>query len=254
MKDLQIAAVGDLHCTSTSQGKLQAVLGAIAGRADVLLLCGDLTDNGTPDEASILARELTRTVGGMPKLGVLGNHDYQTGHENEVKQILCEAGVQMMDGDAVVIQGVGFVGVKGFAGGFGRRMLEPWGEGPIKAFVQEAVDESLKLESALAKLHLSARVVLMHYSPIEATVTGEPPELFPFLGCSRLEEPINRHGVRTVFHGHAHYGTHQGATRDGIPVFNVAAPLLRRTRPDEPPVFFHAVSREDRHAPINEDD
>jgi Icc-related predicted phosphoesterase len=242
MNSLQIAAVGDLHCTTGSQGKLQAVLSALPGKADVLLLCGDLTDHGTADEARVLAGELAR-VSAIPKLGVLGNHDYECGHEADVKQILTEAGVFVMDGDTTIIGGVGFVGVKGFAGGFGRRMLEPWGEASIKQFVQEAVDESLKLESALAKLRVSSRVVLMHYAPIEATVTGEPPEIFPFLGCSRLEEPLNRHGVTAVFHGHAHYGAPEGKTRDGVPVFNVAAPLLRRTRPDEPPLRFLSVAR-----------
>ncbi len=241
MKNLEIAAVGDLHCTPTSQGKLQGLFNTIAERAEVVLLCGDLTDNGTVEEARVLAGELGKVIR-VPMLGVLGNHDYETGHETEVKQILCEAGIKMMDGDATVISGVGFVGVKGFAGGFGRRMLEPWGEPAIKGFVQEAVNESLKLESALAKLRGGPRVVLMHYSPIEATVVGEPQELFPFLGCSRLEEPLNRHGVDLVFHGHAHYGALEGKTREGVPVFNVAAPLLRRLRPDEPPVRFYSLS------------
>jgi Icc-related predicted phosphoesterase len=244
MSNLQVAAVGDLHCTTASQGKLQVVLNALPGKADVLLLCGDLTDHGTADEARVLAAELARFTA-IPKLGVLGNHDYECGHESDVKQILSEAGVFIMDGDATVIAGVGFVGVKGFAGGFGRRMLEPWGEGPIKHFVQEAVDESSKLESALAKVRVGSRVVLMHYAPIEATVTGEPPEIFPFLGCSRMEEPLNRHGVTAVFHGHAHYGAPEGKTRDGVPVFNVAAPLLRRTFPDQPPVRFLSVPRPD---------
>jgi Icc-related predicted phosphoesterase len=245
MMNLQLAAVGDLHCTTSSQARIQAVLSAVvSGKADVLLLCGDLTDAGTADEARMLATELARFPA-LPKLAVLGNHDYECGHEGDVKQILSDAGVFMMDGDATVIHGVGFVGIKGFAGGFGRRMLEPWGEGPIKHFVQEAVNESLKLESALAKLHVLSRVVLMHYSPLEATVVGEPPEIFPFLGSSRLEEPLNRHGVTVAFHGHAHYGTLEGKTRDGVPVYNVAAPLLRRTYPDAPPVRFHSVAREE---------
>ena len=250
MANLRLAAVGDLHCTAGTQGRLQAVLAAVAANADVLLLCGDLTDNGTADEARLLARELARFAT-LPTLGVLGNHDYECGHEVDVKQILTEAGVFMMDGDATVISGVGFVGVKGFAGGFGRRMLEPWGESPIKLFVQEAVDESVKLESALAKLRTLSRVVLMHYSPLEATVVGEPPEIFPFMGSSRLEEPLNRHGVTAVFHGHAHHGSLEGKTRDGVPVYNVAAPLLRRSFPDVAPVRFLSVAREigDNHAP-----
>jgi Icc-related predicted phosphoesterase len=242
---LSLAAIADLHCTKASQGKLQALLSGLSGRADVLLLCGDLTDNGTPEEARVLAAEISKVVN-IPKLAVLGNHDYETGHEVEVKQILTESGIQVLDGDALVISGVGFVGIKGFAGGFGRRMLEPWGEGSIKQFVADAVNESLKLESALAKLRVSSRVVLMHYAPIEATVRGEPAEIYPFLGCSRLEEPLNRHGVDAVFHGHAHYGAAEGKTRDGIPVYNVAAPLLRRLHPDAPPYRIVGIPRDER--------
>jgi Icc-related predicted phosphoesterase len=242
MADLTLAAIGDLHCTRTSQGKLQPVFSCIAGKADVLLLCGDLTDNGTPDEARVLAAELSKTVN-VPKLAVLGNHDHESGRAEEVRQILSEASVVVLDGDAVVLHGVGFVGVKGFAGGFGRRMLEPWGEPIIKQFVQEAVLESTKLESALARLRVDTRVVLMHYAPIEATVVGEAPEVLPFLGCSRLEEPLNRHGVAAVFHGHSHYGSPEGRTREGCVVYNVAAPLLKRLRPELPPFRFLTLPR-----------
>ena len=157
------------------------------------------------------------------------------------------AGVVILDGDAVVIQGVGFVGVKGFAGGFGRRMIEPWGEPIVKRFVQEAVLESGKLESALARLRVDTRVVLLHYSPIESTVMGEAPEVLPFLGCSRLEEPLNRHGATAVFHGHSHYGSPEGRTREGSPVYNVAAPLLKRLHPELPPFRFLAVPRTEGH-------
>jgi Icc-related predicted phosphoesterase len=237
MAELTLAAIGDLHCTKVSQGKLQPVFAGIAGKADLLLLAGDLTDHGTAEEARVLAAELSKTVS-IPKLAVLGNHDYETGHPEEVRQVLTEAGIVVLDGDAVVVQGVGVVGVKGFAGGFGRRMLEPWGEPIIKQFVQEAVLESTKLESALARLHVEQRVALLHYSPVEATVVGEAPELLPFLGCSRLEEPLNRHGVTAVFHGHSHYGTAEGRTREGIAVYNVAAPLLKRLRPEQPPFRF----------------
>ena len=146
----------------------------------------------------------------------------------------------------MVIDGVGFVGVKGFAGGFGRRMLEPWGEATIKQFVQTRSTNRSSSSRRWPSCACRSRVVLMHYAPIEATVTGEPPELYPFLGCSRLEEPLNRHGVNAVFHGHAHYGAPEGKTRDGIPVYNVAAPLLRRLHPEAPPYRIVGIPRDER--------
>jgi Icc-related predicted phosphoesterase len=231
---VRLAAVGDVHCTRTSSEALTAIFAEAAAQADVLLLAGDLTDYGLPEEARILARELSGVK--IPIVAVLGNHDYESGHETEVTQILSEAGVRMLDGDGVEIHGIGFVGVKGFCGGFGRRTLEPWGEAPIKAFVNEAVGEALKLERALARLRTPQRVALLHYAPIEATVEGEPREIFPFLGSSRLEEPLNRYQVTVAFHGHAHRGAPEGRTSAGIPVFNVALPLLRRVLSDSLPV------------------
>src|SRR5207244_2475548 len=178
-----------------------------------------------PDEARALARALTSVT--IPTVAVLGNHDHELGKVAEVNQILCDAGVRVLDGEACEIHGVGFAGVKGFAGGFGRGALGPWGEHAIKAFVQEAVDEALKLESALARLRTQKRVALLHYSPIRATVEGEPPEIFAYLGSSRLEEPINRYRVSVVFHGHAHRGSLEGRTSTGVPVHNVSMPLLQ---------------------------
>jgi Icc-related predicted phosphoesterase len=166
---------------------------------------------------------------------VLGNHDYESGQPDEVCRILTEAGVHVLDGDACEICGIGIAGVKGFAGGFGRRTLGPWGERMVKEFVNEAIKETLKLESALAKLRTSQRIAVLHYSPIEATVQGEPPEIFPFLGTSRLEEPLIRYPVTAVFHGHAHRGSPEGKTVNNIPVYNVARPLLQHTFPDRPP-------------------
>jgi Icc-related predicted phosphoesterase len=234
---VRIAAIGDIHCTRTSQAALQAMFAHFSGRADVLLLLGDLTDWGLPEEAHVLAGVLARAVT-VPMIGVLGNHDFEGGKPDEVRRILGEAGVVMLDGEAHEIDGVGFVGAKGFAGGFGRRTLEPWGENAMKAFVREALDESLKLESALAKLRTERRVALLHYAPIEGTVEGEPREIYPFLGSSRLEEPLNRYQVDMVFHGHAHRGALEGRTALGAPVYNVAAPLLRRSFPNDPPVRF----------------
>jgi Icc-related predicted phosphoesterase len=236
MAMVRLAAVGDLHITRQAQGVWQPIFASIIERADVLLLCGDLTDHGLPEEAVVLAAELGRAGKSMPTLAVLGNHDVDSGHEAEIRRILGEAGVVVLDGDAHEVGEVGFVGVKGFCGGFGRRTLEPWGEPAIKSFVREAVDEALKLESGLAKLRTRHRVALLHYAPVEGTVEGEPREIYPFLGSSRLEDPLNRYGVALAFHGHAHRGALEGKTREGIPVYNVAAPLLRRSFPEAPPI------------------
>jgi len=231
---LRVAAVGDLHCTRTCEGAFQGFFGRIAERADVLVLCGDLTDYGTPEEARVLAKELGATK--LPMVAVLGNHDFESGASDEVTRILTDAaGVSVLDGTAVEVEGVGFAGAKGFAGGFGARALQSWGEGPVKAFVAAALEETLKLESALARLRTRGRVALLHYAPIGATVDGEPLEIYPFLGSSRLEEPINRYRPDVVLHGHAHRGQLEGATSAGVPVYNVALPLLRRRFPDQPP-------------------
>ncbi len=230
---VRVAAAADLHCTKNSVGQLAPLLARMAETADVLLLGGDLTDFGLPEEAHILVRELNAVK--VPIVAVLGNHDYESGKQDEVRQILLDAGVRMLDGDACEIKGVGFAGVKGFAGGFGRATLGAWGEDIIKRFVQEAMNETLKLESALARLRMPQRIALLHYSPIQATVEGEPPEIFAFLGCGRLGEPLHRFGVTAVFHGHAHRGTPEGKTGEGIPVYNVSLPLMRRHWPDRPP-------------------
>ena len=203
----------------------------------MLLLCGDFTDYGLPDEARILARELSASVK-IPVIAVLGNHDYESDKQGEIRDILIDAGVSVLDGEVVEVQGVGFAGVKGFAGGFGRGALGPWGEQAIKRFVQEAIDEALKLEAALARLRTQRRVAVLHYAPIRATVEGEPPEILPYLGSSRLEEPINRYRVSAVFHGHAHRGAPEGRTATGVPVYNVAMPLLARLNPDRPPFLI----------------
>ncbi len=231
---VRIAAIGDIHVSRHSQGAFQPLFTHISGNADVLVLCGDFTDYGLPEEARVLARELTAAVK-VPVVAVLGNHDYEAGKQNEIREILLDAGVTVLDGEAAEIEGVGFAGVKGFAGGFGRGSLGPWGEQVIKRFVQEAVDEAMKLETALARLRTEQRVALLHYAPIRGTVEGEPPEIFPYLGSGRLEEPINRYRVTAVFHGHAHRGTPEGRTSTGIPVYNVAMPLLARINPDRLP-------------------
>jgi Icc-related predicted phosphoesterase len=182
-------------------------------------------------------------------VAVLGNHDYESGTPEAVSGALTHAGVHVLDGEAVEIEGVGIAGAKGFAGGFGRGSLGAWGEPAIKLFVKEALNEAMKLEAALAKLRTPRRIALLHYSPIAATVQGEPAEIFPFLGSSRLEEPLLRYPVDAVFHGHAHRGTPEGRTISGVPVYNVARPLLLRTQPEHPPFRLFELPREPAAAP-----
>jgi Icc-related predicted phosphoesterase len=241
---VRLAAVSDIHYTKTSQGQFQSLFGDIAESADMLLLPGDLTDYGLAEEARILAKDLAQVK--IPIIAVLGNHDFESNQEKEISQILSDVGVHMLDGDAWEHKGIGFAGVRGFCGGFGRGALGPWGEPIIKDFVQEAVQEALKLESALARLKSEKRIVLMHYAPIRATVEGEPPEIFAFLGSSRLEDPLMRFEVTAVFHGHAHKGAPEGKTQSGIPVFNVAHAVLAANYPDRPAFrLFEIHMRED---------
>jgi Icc-related predicted phosphoesterase len=231
---LRIAATADLHYGKHSKGKMQDLFAAVSHAADVLLICGDLTDYGLPEEADPLVADIRAHVR-IPVLAVLGNHDFESGHPEAVTKVMEDGGVTVLDGGACEIGGVGFAGVCGFGGGFGRRMLNAWGEPLIKNFVQEAIDHAVRLEQALATLETKKRIVLLHYAPIRTTVEGEPPEIFPFLGSSRLEEPINRLRVDAVFHGHAHNGTEEGKTATGIPIYNVSAPLLQKHAPDTPP-------------------
>lgn len=231
---VRIAALGDLHCGKNSHGAVRPLFEKCDQFADVLVLCGDLTDYGLPEEARLLVEELSG-VAHLPIIAVLGNHDFESGHEDEVRKIFVDSGMVLLDGDAVEILGIGFAGARGFAGGFGRGTLGAWGEKTVKAFVQEAVDEALKLESALARLRTESQIAILHYSPVRATVENEPPEIFPFLGCSRLEEPLNRYPVTAVVHGHAHHGSPEGHTMKGVPVYNVSLPLMRHIFPDRPP-------------------
>jgi Icc-related predicted phosphoesterase len=247
---VRIAAIGDIHHgRNATQGSLQPLFSQITESADVLVLAGDLTDYGLAEEARALAREITGSLK-IPCVGVLGNHDFESGQQDEIVKILKDAGVAMLDGDSTEILGVGFAGIKGFAGGFGRRALGPWGEDIIKHFVREAVNEALKLESALARLRTNRLVAVLHYSPIQATVESEPREIFPFLGCSRLEEPIGRFPVSVVFHGHAHHGMPEGLTGNNVPVFNVSASLMREIFPERP---FRLVEL-DMTAPVDNND
>jgi Icc-related predicted phosphoesterase len=218
---LRIAAIGDLHVQEDSVAPYRELFSEVSNHADVLLLCGDLTNFGRTTEAEILAEDIKSCS--IPVLGVLGNHDYECGQPEEVARILHEAGMVVLDEQAHEVDGVGFAGVKGFLGGFGRGELAPFGEPIIKAFVDEAMHEARKLENQLRQLRTERSVAVLHYSPVVSTIEGEPPEIYQYLGAQRLVEPIDRfEHVKAVVHGHAHHGTYEGRTPRGIPVYNVA--------------------------------
>src|SRR5579862_3700605 len=230
---MRIAATADLHFNPQSYAKLQDQFERVRNEADLLVLAGDLTNYGQPDEMEPLLNVLVRLR--IPTVTVLGNHDYESGKQDELCRMIVSAGVKLLDGTAYERDGVGFAGTKGFVGGFGRAMLTAFGEREIKQFVQVSIDEALKLERAMSQLRTNKRVVVLHYSPIAETVRGEFPEIVPFLGTSRLAEVIDRHGANLVVHGHAHNGTLDGQTIAGIPVHNVAITLLQRQ--PEPTAF-----------------
>ena len=226
---MRIAATADLHFTAARHSVLLEQFGRIRDSADLLVLAGDLTNFGQPEEMEPLLNVVVRAR--VPTVVVLGNHDYESGQQAELTRMIVAAGVKVLDGTAYERDGVGFAGTKGFPGGFGRGVLTAFGEAEVKKFVQASIDEALKLERALSQLRTPKRVVVVHYSPIAATVQGEAPEIFPFLGTSRLAEVVDRHGADMVLHGHAHNGTLEGTTTTGIPVYNVAITLLER-RPE----------------------
>ncbi|MBU8897642.1 metallophosphoesterase [Corallococcus sp. H22C18031201] len=227
-----MAAVGDLHCREDHHGRFRLLVKQVNAAADLLLLCGDLTDRGMLEEGLVLAEELSALR--VPCAAVLGNHDYEHGQVKEICGELAKVGVHVLDGDHFIFEkALGVAGVKGFAGGFGNATLQAFGEPQTKAFVQEAVSESLKLEAALSHLDTPQRVVIMHYAPIPETLEGENVEIRPFLGTSRLSMPIDHYGAAYVFHGHAHHGSREGRTKSGIPVYNVAMPLLAKYTPEQ---------------------
>jgi Icc-related predicted phosphoesterase len=219
-RGLKVAAVGDLHVREDAQTSYRDLFGEISSEADILVLTGDLTNLGKPREAEMLAEDLRNCS--IPVVAVLGNHDYESGAVEDVTKILRQAHVHLLDGQAVEIEEVGFVGVKGFIGGFGSRMLGSFGEPAIKTMVAESVNEAMRLENAMRQVRAKRTLVILHYAPIADTVAGEPPEIFPFLGSSRLAETIDRFQVSAVVHGHAHRGSYEGQTPGGAKVYNVA--------------------------------
>jgi Icc-related predicted phosphoesterase len=242
IKKTRIAAVADIHVKEGDKGKWVQFFKEISSQAAILVIAGDLTDTGDEMEAQVLAEELKACT--IPVIAVLGNHDFEKGRHKLIRQILSKTGVHILDGEAIIIGDVGFAGVKGFGGGFDKHMLSFFGEGAMKAFVQEAVDEALHLDRALSRLDAEKRdikkIAVLHYSPIKETVVGEPEPIYPFLGCSRLAEPLNRHKVLAAFHGHAHIGSLEGKTSDGIAVYNVAIPILQKAGYAHPFYIFEA--------------
>lgn len=226
---MRIAATADLHFTPQKYTILKDQLNKVRDEADVLVLAGDLTNYGQPSEMEPLLNALVRLR--IPIIAVLGNHDFESGQEADLIRLMTDAGIKVLDGSAYERDGVGFAGTKGFIGGFGRGVLTAFGEPEIKTFVRASIDEALKLERAMSQLRTKKRVVVLHYAPIAATVEGEAPEIYPFLGTSRLAEVVDRHGADLVVHGHAHNGRPDGRTTGGVPVHNVAITLLQAQQP-----------------------
>src|SRR6202171_2286795 len=226
---MRIAATADLHFSPERYAKLKDQLDRVRDEADVFVLAGDLTNYGQPSGMEPLLNVLVRLR--LPTVAVLGNHDYESGKEEELKRMMVAEGIKVLDGSAYERDGVGFAGTKGFVGGFGRGVLTAFGEPEIKTFVRASIDQALKLERAMSQLRTKKRVVVLHYAPILATVEGEAHEIYPFLGTSRLAEVIDRHGADLVVHGHAHNGKCDGKTAGGGPAPNVAITLLQSQNP-----------------------
>lgn len=239
----RIAAIADLHIRDTDKGKWVDFFHDVSRHADVLAICGDLTDTGDESEAHLLVEELKACS--IPVVGVLGNHDHEKSRHKLIRQIVQNhPNVHILDGESIVVAGVGFAGVKGFGGGFDNYMLSMFGEGAMKSFVQEAVEEALHLDRALARLDQEHKDIkkfaLLHYSPISETVHGEPEAIYPFLGSSRLAEPLSRRNVEAVFHGHAHVGVLEGSIAGKVKVFNVAKHVLKKSGYEHPFFLYEA--------------
>ncbi|HET7586202.1 MAG TPA: metallophosphoesterase [Gemmatimonadaceae bacterium] len=224
---VRIAAVADIHCGMTDVGTYRDRLAAANDAADVLVLAGDLTQRGSAEEFHVLVGELADVK--VPVVAVLGNHDHESAQVAQGTEMLRGRGVHVLCGDTFAMdERVGFAGVTGYMGGFGRGTLTAFGEEATKAFVGVAIAEANRLELALRGLRTPLRVVVLHYAPVQATVVGEPESIYPFLGTDRLAAPIDRFGASLVFHGHAHTGRFRGETPGGVPVFNVSLPILHR--------------------------
>lgn len=227
---LRIAAVGDLHLGLDSRGLLSPQLANLEERADLFLFAGDATRHGDPAEAEVLAGELETVT--IPKVAVLGNHDYHADEQDLIAKHLQSAGVTVLEQTSVVLdvggRRIGIAGAKGFGGGFRDASGSDFGEPEMKAFVRHTKSIATALEAELRSMgSVDLRIALLHYSPIPETLFGEKPEIFAFLGSYLLEEAIDRAGADMVFHGHAHAGAETGSTSGGVPVHNVAHPIVK---------------------------
>jgi Icc-related predicted phosphoesterase len=227
---IRLAAAGDVHFDRSSRGRLSRHWKElIDGKASAFLLAGDLTQLGTQEEIEALAQDLDECP--VPVISVLGNHDYHSDKEDLVREILENARVQVLDCKSTVLtihdRTVGIYGLKGFGGGFLGGSCSDFGEKETKAFVAHTKKMSQHLRQGLMELETDYRIVLMHYSPTAETLLGEKKEIYPFLGSYLLAEAIDDAGADVVFHGHAHKGVEQGRTLGGIPVRNVAQPVIR---------------------------
>jgi Icc-related predicted phosphoesterase len=228
---IRIAAAADVHFGTESSGSLRPQLEHLGDRADVLLLAGDLTRHGEAEEAEVLARELRDLP--VPTVAVLGNHDYHGDQQDEIRKILGDTGIRVLEGESTVVElngsKLGVAGTKGFGGGFIGTNATDFGEPEMKAFVRLTKELAAGLQEALEDLVTADyRVALMHYSPVKETLEGEPPEIWAFLGSYLLGEAADRAGADLILHGHAHRGREVGITPGGIQVRNVAQPVIQR--------------------------
>ena len=225
---IRVAAIADVHFSQDSAGRLRQFWSQVHTQADVMLLAGDLTTHGERKQAAVLARELE--VVEVPIIAVLGNHDYHTDAEHEVRDELERAGIIVLEGESATISvggaTLGVAGTKGFGGGFAGSSLTPFGEPEMKAFIYHTEALADRLEENLSRLECDYRVALLHYSPVKETLAGERLEIFPFMGSYLFAEAVNSAGADLILHGHAHHGQEKGVTARGIPVRNVALPVL----------------------------
>jgi Icc-related predicted phosphoesterase len=234
---MRLAAVADIHLAAENHERDVREFSPVNDLADVLVIAGDFTNHGMPEEMRAVLGVVEHIR--IPIVAVLGNHDHESGHQDELAGMLRLAGVHLLDGQCFEVDGIGFAGTKGFCGGFAPYELMPFGEQGIKTFVEVAEREAVKLDYGLAQTQALKKVAITHYAPIKETIVGEPEPIFPFLGSSRLERALETHRPVLALHGHAHKGTFSAETRSGVRVCNVALPLLRRREEEHPFAIFN---------------